>query len=60
MERAERLDALDDDTFLLKLKEPFGLVLQASGDPRDRCQGRTPHDRITSGHRRLPPSAGLP
>jgi peptide/nickel transport system substrate-binding protein len=31
MERAERLDALDDDTFLLKLKEPFGLVLQTLG-----------------------------
>ena len=31
MERAERLDPLDDDTFILKLKEPFGLVLETLG-----------------------------
>jgi len=31
MERVERLDPLDDDTFILKLKEPFGLVLETLG-----------------------------
>jgi len=31
MERAERLDVLDDTTFILKLKEPFGLVLETLG-----------------------------
>jgi peptide/nickel transport system substrate-binding protein len=31
MERAERLDALDDKSFILKLKEPFSLVLQTLG-----------------------------
>jgi len=35
MERAERLDTLDDGAFVLKLKEPFGLVLEtlARGPP---------------------------
>ena len=31
MERAERLDALDDNVFILKLKEPFGLVPETLG-----------------------------
>jgi peptide/nickel transport system substrate-binding protein len=31
MERAERLDALDDKSFLLRFKEPFGLVTQTLG-----------------------------
>ena len=31
MERAERLDAIDDNTFVLKLKEPFGLVPETLG-----------------------------
>ena len=31
MERAERLDAVDDKSFLLKFKEPFGLVPETLG-----------------------------
>jgi len=31
MERTERLDPLDNDSFILKLKEPFGLVLETLG-----------------------------
>src|SRR5580700_4565912 len=33
MQRTERLDALDDKNFILKLKEPFGLVLETLGNP---------------------------
>src|SRR5215469_2172184 len=31
MERAERLDAIDDKSFVLKFKEPFGLVPETMG-----------------------------
>src|SRR5215472_537942 len=31
MERAERLDAIDDKSFILKFKEPFGLVPETMG-----------------------------
>jgi ABC-type transport system substrate-binding protein len=31
MDRTERLDALDDNAFILKLKEPFGLVPETLG-----------------------------
>ena len=33
MERAQSLDATDEKTFVLKLKEPFGPVLQTLGNP---------------------------
>jgi peptide/nickel transport system substrate-binding protein len=33
MQRTERLDAVDDKNFILKLKEPFGLVLETLGNP---------------------------
>src|SRR5271163_4121128 len=33
MQRTERLDATDDKNFILKLKEPFGLVLETLGNP---------------------------
>ena len=33
MQRTERLDALDDKNFILKLKEPFALVVETLGNP---------------------------
>jgi peptide/nickel transport system substrate-binding protein len=33
MQRTERLDAIDDKNFILKLKEPFALVTETLGNP---------------------------
>jgi peptide/nickel transport system substrate-binding protein len=33
MQRTERLDAVDDKNFVLKLKEPFGLVIETLANP---------------------------
>src|SRR5215471_5599854 len=37
MQRTERLDAVDDKNFILKLKEPFGPVPETLGNPTQIC-----------------------
>jgi peptide/nickel transport system substrate-binding protein len=37
MQRTERLDAVDDKSFILKLKEPFGPVPETLGNPTQIC-----------------------
>ena len=37
MDRTEKLDAVDDKTFVLKLKEPFGPVIETLGNTSQVC-----------------------